>query len=873
MTRKRASFLSRHPEERNPTLYPRCNATDNRTSPLRQRFGDEREERRGEEESIQARTPSGLPSSREPRPLPPARSEQQPGQEPEQITKLVELAESHLAAGETRQAVVLLEEAVARNSHDLRLLLLLGKAREAQGDYRGAVDAYLSTVERGGWDPAVEAVLLRDDFLLQTYPYLADLLLRLTARPYSVPLWRRVARLCEAQGDSVKATRLLAEAIRVKPDDVASLSILARIAEHEQQGAEAAKWHRRILEIRPDLRASLLFLAQSHYAKAEYEEALPYFERLLAQERGDRSCELYWLLSAVKSSGVQGLEERIGEVMRWQEFKTEERPLAQELFVVVGEDSLRNQNLERAEHYLSQAYQLAPSREAGRLLAEVISKKGERAQREGHLLHACVNYQRAAEYDPDNPTYTQQVAQAVALRAAERQQRLGQKYQRVGIGAALVLLLVGGILGVRHVWEKQGAPAVEENGPTTVAQGQPMAVQDKAVSLPAGESTDSPQPLTEPEVSSGGIGEEQLQASPAGRQRDDREMNAAAEESNQSRVETAMALGMLVSGTGRRDPARFPMALREEVEKHRADLQAVYDRERATNPTLMGSVVLGLTIEPNGRVSQARVQAAKLPNPRLSERVLSLARAWQFAPAAGRVSVSYPLLFLPPRVDMASVIAWERNTAAGRSTVSAPAPVPAADMEPSPAHTPIEQAEARQRSTGSNTPERSNDTAKALAVAEPEREEGHEAPPGSGQRFVHPESGYSITPPPGFTLLQTGQRTIWQGPEGTQLLVETTSTPGRSARAGWEELHAALVKRYGSRYRSYGITETQLAGRPAAAWEFLLTTAAGTRHKLDVAVLDGGVGYGILVSAPAGRFAAWRPQFEGSLRSFGLPRG
>jgi hypothetical protein len=81
------------------------------------------------------------------------------------------------------------------------------------------------------------------------------------------------------------------------------------------------------------------------------------------------------------------------------------------------------------------------------------------------------------------------------------------------------------------------------------------------------------------------------------------------------------------------------------------------------------------------------------------------------------------------------------------------------------------------------------------------------------------------------------------------------------------------VKRYGSRYRSYGITETQLAGRPAAAWEFLLTTAAGTRHKLDVAVLDGGVGYGILVSAPAGRFATWRPQFEGSLRSFGLPRG
>src|SRR4030095_12964368 len=105
-----------------------------------------------------------------------------------------------------------------------------------------------------------------------------------------------------------------------------------------------------------------------------------------------------------------------------------------------------------------------------------------------------------------------------------------------------------------------------ENSPTTVAQGQPMAVQNKAVSLPTGESSDSPQPLTESEVSSGGIGEEQLQALPAGRQRDDQEVNAAAEEINQSRVETAMALGMLVSGTGRRDPVRFPTALRDEVE-------------------------------------------------------------------------------------------------------------------------------------------------------------------------------------------------------------------------------------------------------------------------------------------------------------------
>jgi hypothetical protein len=130
---------------------------------------------------------------------------------------------------------------------------------------------------------------------------------------------------------------------------------------------------------------------------------------------------------------------------------------------------------------------------------------------------------------------------------------------------------------------------------------------------------------------------------------------------------------------------------------------------------------------------------------------------------------------------------------------------------------------------------------------------------------------YSITPPAGFTLVRIGRRTVWQGPEGTQLLVETTLSPGPSARTEWEQLHTAFIKKYRNRYRSHGITETHLAGRPAPAWEFALTTTAGTTYKRDVAVLDRGVGYGILVSGPAERFAAWRPQFETALQSFRLP--
>src|SRR5262249_55503283 len=207
---------------------------------------------------------------------------------------------------------------------------------------------------------------------------------------------------------------------RANPNDVASLSMLARMAEHQQYFTEAAQWHRRILELRPDMRASLVFLAGHHYAQGEYREALPYCERLLLQARGERSDELYGLLCQVKSAGVQGLEGRIGQVLEWQDLKAEEHPLVHELLVAAGQDCLSREDLGHAEQYLERAHQLDPSPEVSRSLAQAVSKKGEQAHAEGHLLHACVYYQRAAEYDPDDPRCTQQLAPAGALRAKGR---------------------------------------------------------------------------------------------------------------------------------------------------------------------------------------------------------------------------------------------------------------------------------------------------------------------------------------------------------------------------------------------------------------------------------------------------------------------
>lgn len=137
--------------------------------------------------------------------------------------------------------------------------------------------------------------------------------------------------------------------------------------------------------------------------------------------------------------------------------------------------------------------------------------------------------------------------------------------------------------------------------------------------------------------------------------------------------------------------------------------------------------------------------------------------------------------------------------------------------------------------------------------------------------FRHPRIGYSVRPPAGFRLRRIGTRTSWQSADGS-MLIETTEKPGPSARRGWERLDAAFIKKYGPRYRMLRLQDTLINGRPAAIWEFELTSRSGTvTRKMDVATVTGGRGYAALFAAPADRFETLRPQFEAALNSLQLP--
>lgn len=732
----------------------------------------------------------------------------------EQSAVLVELAKCYLEVGRIERSEELLDRAIRGHGQYSRIFLLLGKARESAGDCDKALAAYLAALQNGAMDSEVEAALFREGFLLKTYPHSVTELWAVAARKKSGSLWRLLARVCETKNDDGTATALLVEALRENPNDIASLSILARIAERQQKLDEATAWHHRILEVNPNLLVSNLFLAQQHYARGEYVAALPHFERLLLEERDDRIHKLYWLLARMHASGIHDLKQWLAEVGQWQDLTAEERPLVQELFLTASKLSLE-EDVAQAEQYTLQALHIAPSLDGTSLLAAVERRKKEQTQDMGDSLQPPSSGEEEAEHELSTEFSVRMMTQVMLSSAQEdKQMRRALRrriFQRVGVPTVMLILLIGGLYAYYQVREEL-LPASLQNKKIDFSLAVPherrlLAVEAQQVPVP--NKVPQGAPLTPTLV------EEKL---------------------SKDIVVTANALEIRVSGEGKGNPTRSPDAIRQEVEAYLPGLQEIYEKERAADPSLLGSLVLDLVIEPDGHPSYVGFLPTK-DNKKFQEAVRNFVRTWRFSPSAQAVSVDYPFFFLPSKTDADAIMAREKGTATPRRTIGA------------------FTGEARQ-DQGDTERERANTRGRY---------------DGAGQRFVHQQAGYSITPPAGFTLVQNGQRTVWRGPEGIQLLVQTTSSLGRSARTGCELMHTVLAKKYGRYYRLRGITETHLAGRPAAAWEFELVTEQGTKRKIDIALLDHGVGYGVLFSAPAQRFAAWQPQFEATLRSFRLP--
>lgn len=131
--------------------------------------------------------------------------------------------------------------------------------------------------------------------------------------------------------------------------------------------------------------------------------------------------------------------------------------------------------------------------------------------------------------------------------------------------------------------------------------------------------------------------------------------------SSSANVLVSKELGMTVTGKGASEPNRSVEVLEQQLLAFLPQIQEVYDQERAQDPSLMGAMDVSLTIEPTGHVSDLRFPLRRVSNERLVSAVFDRMRAWGFPPAEEQVQLRYRLLFVPPGVDVASILTWEKQ--------------------------------------------------------------------------------------------------------------------------------------------------------------------------------------------------------------------
>jgi len=83
-------------------------------------------------------------------------------------------------------------------------------------------------------------------------------------------------------------------------------------------------------------------------------------------------------------------------------------------------------------------------------------------------------------------------------------------------------------------------------------------------------------------------------------------------------------------------------------DRHKGQLQSLYNRARRNNPALKGKLVLAVTIKPDGSVSKIDVVSSELNDQSLVDSLLARIRNFQFgARDVETITVSYPIEFLP----------------------------------------------------------------------------------------------------------------------------------------------------------------------------------------------------------------------------------
>lgn len=450
-------------------------------------------------------------------------------------------------------------------------------------------------------------------------------------------------------------------------------------------------------------------LAGDQLRQGKYQEAISTLDAIIKSNPEKQEPRLLHLYATVKLYNVYGYEKQIEDLRSLSVLSEKEREIVREIFLLRADEAQKRGKTDEAREY----QRLATRVILGQPLMETAPERPELPPQPKPPEASGPRISRQVESQPQSSSRpASQRVDASPYYVRNNTTRVRKKSSRLVVSFVIVFglaaILAAGM--VVHYAKKRGVTV------TDIFSSKSPATQP-------------PEAKTTP-----------LEVSALGQ------------------VLAAEELGFKVWGAGAADPNRSETVVSAQISSQLSTLRQLYQQEVQNKPELMGSLLLQLTINPAGTVTKVDEFAARIRGEEFKKAVINEVYKWRFPEAgAGLTKVNYPLLFVPPKMDVATVLQWERSAGPEK-----PAPpetkeetqVASQMTQPEPAATPGASAPSGQKNsppampavTGGNKsgePGRRNrsDTGRASKVAPLPAEPAEKAVIGQYE-IIYPTSVY-----------------------------------------------------------------------------------------------------------------------------------
>ena len=124
-------------------------------------------------------------------------------------------------------------------------------------------------------------------------------------------------------------------------------------------------------------------------------------------------------------------------------------------------------------------------------------------------------------------------------------------------------------------------------------------------------------------------------------------------------VVVAQELGFLVKSG--KDTTGDSSRVTARMESQLQGLREFYRTESEKNPSLMGGMIVQLSIGASGEVTQIKELASRITDTEFKKAVLSEMSKWSFQEIVSDVTIHCPLLFVREGMDITTLLQWEKS--------------------------------------------------------------------------------------------------------------------------------------------------------------------------------------------------------------------